>query len=136
MKKTLLSLITLLIFLLLSGCNYNKGTEKHGEYVEETKGTIESGEYLEETKAEISIHISGGKFSLYEIINSSNNTMGASGTYVIDGDVVTMTTDDNKYTYVFKKDGDNLFFQKNNFLIDDKIGAKIKPNAKFHLIGH
>lgn len=122
MKKTCLSFIMVLMFLLLSGCNTSN------------KVTIKNGDYLEKTKAEISVIISDGKFGLFNLIDSNSATNGVSGTYVIDDDTLTMTTDDNNYTYVFKIDGDNLIFQKNDSLIDDKIGVKIKDNAKFHLI--
>lgn len=99
-----------------------------------TLGTLKNGEYLDQTKVKMSIHISGEKFYLYNITSSNSNTMGVKGTYVIDDNIVTMTTDDKKYTYVFIKDGDNLIFQKNASSIDNRYEVRIDANAKFHLI--
>jgi hypothetical protein len=57
------------------------------------------------------------------------------GTYQIDDDILTMTTDDNKYIYVFQIDGDNLIFQRNksSSALCGRFGVEVTDNAKFHL---
>ena len=124
MKKACISFIMVLIFLLLSGCNSNKdsGTVNDGDYVMEQ--ALAGWPY---------IHISEGKIHLGDL-TSSMLPNGTSGTYLIDDDILTMTTDDNKYIYAFQIDGNNLIFQKNESSPDDSIRIKITDNAKFHLI--
>ena len=58
------------------------------------------------------------------------------GSYSIEDGKLTMTTDDNKYSYVFELDGDNLIFKKDESaavkLIDDRLDIKVTNNARFH----
>jgi hypothetical protein len=113
-----------LIFLLLSGCNSNNDV-KNGTYFMEV-----------ETEADIPpyVTISDNKISFtYDLLSSYLPR----GNYSIDDDILTMTTDDSKYVYVFQIDGDNLIFQKSRSslvnLKDDEHGVKITDKAKFHL---
>ena len=128
MKKTCISFIIVLIFLLLTGCNSNNDTH-----------TVKNGTYImeqEETDVNLLpyVTISDDKISFsYDSLSS----YWPLGSYSIDDDKLTMTTDDNMYIYVFQIDGDNLIFQKNDSssvkLIDDRLGVKITDNVKFHL---
>jgi hypothetical protein len=60
------------------------------------------------------------------------------GSYSIDDDMLTMTTDDNRYTYVFQIDGDDLIFQEKEsspvYVIDSKFGVRVLDHSKFHFI--
>lgn len=59
------------------------------------------------------------------------------GKYSIEGDILTMTTDDGKEKYVFQLDGDTLIFLKSESspikFINEQLGMKIEDKAKFHL---
>jgi hypothetical protein len=59
------------------------------------------------------------------------------GNFSIKDDILTMTTDDNKYIYVFQIDGDNLIFQKDESslvkLIDSRLGVSVTDQSKFYL---
>ncbi|MBQ2902214.1 MAG: lipocalin family protein [Agathobacter sp.] len=70
---------------------------------------------------------------LYDYM-SSNLTLG---TYVVEGDILTMTTDDGKEIYVFKVKGDTLVFQarKSSELkyVDEENAFKVYDGAKFKL---
>jgi hypothetical protein len=116
MKKTCICFIILAIFLMFLVC---------------ISDTVKNGRYFME-KGTLCITISDGKYSLSDL-KSSMLTLGYSGTYIIDNDMITMTTSDTKYIYVFQIDGDNLIFQKNESSPDSKIGD-IADNAKFYLI--
>ena len=89
-----------------------------------------------ETKSGISpyVTINNDKISFtYDLLSSYKSL----GNYSIDGNILTMTTDDSKNIYVFQIDGDNLIFQKNRSspikLKDEEHGVKITDKAKFHL---
>lgn len=127
MKKKIICFNMVLIFLLLSGCNSNNdlNTVKNGTYVMEVETEAGTPPY---------VTISDNKISfIYDLLSSYLSL----GTYSIDDDILTMTTDDSKYIYVFQIDGDNLIFQKSKSssvnLIDGKHGVKITDKAKFHL---
>lgn len=129
MKKTLISLSIVLLVFCLSGCNSNndKATIKNGTYILEQIGT----EY--NNLACVTISDDDLSFS-YDLLSSYLPY----GNYTIKNDILTMTTADDKYKYVFKIDGDSLFFQKNESssvnLTDNKFGVKIENNAEFILI--
>ncbi len=59
------------------------------------------------------------------------------GTYIVEGDALTMTTDDGKETYVFKIKGDSLVFQarKSSELkyVNEEHAFKVYDGAKFKL---
>ena len=129
MKKAFISMIMVIIYLMLSGCSSTDRTD-----------TVKDGNYIAKNmKVEIlpGVTIKNGKLSFYDLINS-NMTFGASGTYTIENDILTMTTDDNKNNYVFQIDGDNLVFQKNESssakLINDRYGESIPDKTIFYLI--
>jgi len=117
-----------MIFLLLSGCNSKNDTDsvKNGNYV------MEQEETEEVPLPHVTITENKILFS-YDLLSSYLPL----GTYSIDDDILTMTTDDNKYIYVFQIDGDNLIFQENESssvnMIDGRFGAKVTDNSKFHL---
>jgi hypothetical protein len=126
MKKTCFSFIVVLIFLLLSGCSSNNDTVKNGTYVMEKQG-IEEVLLPHVTISDDDIVFSFDLLSSYL----------SNGSYSINDDILTMTTDDNKYSYVFQIDGDNLIFQEDESSIvhmtDDKFGVKVTDDSKFHL---
>lgn len=128
MKKTWISLIMVLIILLLTGCNSNNDTH-----------TVENGTYILVQEA--------AETAFVPYVTISDDTISFSfdplssywplGSYSIEDDKLTMTTDDNMNTYVFQIDGDNLIFQKDESssvrLIDSRIGAKVIDQSEFHL---
>jgi hypothetical protein len=128
MKKACISFIMILTSLLLSGCNSDNDTDtvKNGTYVMKYKET--------ETVLLPQVTISGDEIIfLYDFLSSHLSR----GTYSIEEDILTMTTDDNKYIYVFQIDGDSLIFQENESspvkLIDGRLGIKVADKAIFHL---
>lgn len=127
MKKAGISFIIILV-LLLSGCKSNEDivNVKNGTYI-----------MVQEDTEEVllpRITISDEKIMFtYDFLSSYMPY----GTYSIDDDILTMTTNDNQYSYVFRIDGDNLVFQKDESstvrLIDDRLGERITDKAVFHL---
>lgn len=128
MKKIGVSLSMVLILLFLTACNSNNVviTVKDGTYVLEQT----------ETKAVAlpKITISNDDISFtYDDLSSYLPY----GTYTIEGDILTMTTTDGKYKYLFQVKGDKLSFQKDGSsevnLTDNRFGIKITDNAEFKL---
>ncbi|MDF2512381.1 MAG: hypothetical protein K0S04_2247 [Herbinix sp.] len=127
MKKILTSLIIFLISLPLSACSSNNEniTVKNGTYV------------LEQPSTEIPspcVIISDDNISFsYDALSSYH----PQGIYTIENDILTMTTDDKKYKYVFQLNGDKLIFQENGSstvtLTDSEFGVEITDNAEFKL---
>ncbi len=127
MRKTCIYFIILMIFLF-TGCSSNNDidTIKNGTYVMEQEGTEEV--FLPYIK------ISDDEFIFsYDLLSSYLSI----GTYVIDNGKLTLTTDDNKYSYVFQINEDNLIFQKEESssvnLIDSRLGVNVTDNVIFHL---
>lgn len=79
------------------------------------------------------VHISDGEITLGDLASSFSQN-GTSGTYVIDDDTLTMTTEDNKYIYVFQVDENSLIFLQNESTPDNSIRFRISDNAIFHLL--
>jgi hypothetical protein len=127
MKKAGIGLFMLLI-LLLTACHSNDDTDtvKTGTYI------MEQTEKEEVFSPRISITESDINFS-YDLLSS----YWPHGTYSIEDGILTMTTDDDLYHYVFRIDGDNLIFQEDKSssvsLIDDRLGVKIIDGAVFKL---
>ncbi len=127
MKLTSISFIMFMIFVL-SGCNSNNDSD-----------TVKNGTYVMEQEETEEVFLPCVKVSDDEIVFSYDllSSYLSIGTYLIDDGKLTMTTDDNKYNYVFQIDGDDLVFQKNESssvnLIDGRFGVKVADNAKFHL---
>jgi hypothetical protein len=122
-----LGIILVLIFFILYNYNNETASLKNGTYVLEQS--------VKETVLSPRITISGD-----EIIFSYDSLSSylPIGVYKIEEDLLTMTTNDKKYKYVFEIDGDKLIFMKNESskvnLIDERFGIKIKNNAEFKLI--
>ncbi len=128
MKKIGISLsFIMVVTLLLSGCN-NKDAV-----------TVKNGYYVLMTKVGFSpcVTISDDGFYIGDLLSSSLNN-GVSGTYVVDENTLKLTTDDNKYIYVFQIEGENLIFLKNDSsslkVINDRVGDQIEDNAIFNLL--
>lgn len=115
----------ILIFLMLLGCNSNNNSTNNSN-------TVKDGQYLMEQPFMGSpvINISDGKILLSDLASSVFN-FGISGTYLIEADLLTMTTDDNKYIFVFQIDGNNLIFQKSESSPDEYFEIRITDKAKF-----
>ncbi|HBI73377.1 MAG TPA: hypothetical protein DDY59_09330 [Lachnospiraceae bacterium] len=118
-------IVLIILFLSWYSNNYISSTVKNGIY------------YMEvDTKTGVSpfVTISDNQISFTYDLLSSHLSLG---NYSIDGDILTMTTYDNKETYVFQIDGDNLIFLKDRSslinLKDEEHGVKITDKAKFHL---
>lgn len=126
MKKMCISFI-IVLFFLLSGCNKNDTV------------TVKNGTYVLMTNVGFSpcITITDDGCYIGDLLSSNFNN-GVSGTYVIDDNTLTMTTDDNKYIYVFQVDGDSLIFCKNDSsslnVINDRVGDEITDDAIFNLL--
>lgn len=117
-----------LILLFLTACNSSNVviSVKDGTYVLEQTAT--KGDVLPQ------VNISNGNISFtYDLLSSYS----PDGTYTIDGNILTMTTTDKKYKYIFQVKGDKLIFHKDKSskinLIDDRLGFKITDNAEFKL---
>ncbi|WP_461207787.1 hypothetical protein [Clostridium sp. DL1XJH146] len=128
MKRIWVSLIMILVLLFSTGCNSNNipSTVKDGTYV------------LEQTETDTGIlpriTISSEDISFtYDFLSSYLSI----GTYKIEGNILTMTTNDEKYKYVFLIDSDKLIFQKDESsevnLTDDRLRIKLTDNAIFKL---
>ena len=128
MKKALTYLGAVLIFLTLTACNSNSGitTVKEGTYVlQQTATNVHGVAHITISKKDISF--------TYDALNSYL----PHGTYTIKDDILTMSTSDGKYKYLFKVDGEKLIFKKDGSsevkLTDDRFGIKITDNSEFKL---
>lgn len=126
MKRVILFASILCVVLLICG---SLSTEK--ENLE-----VKNGRYWMETSdgilvANINISDSQAVFS-YDLISNSHF-----GTYVIEGNILTMTTYDGQETYVFKIKNDYLEFQafKSSPLkyVDVKNSIRVVNGSKFKL---
>lgn len=129
MNKRSVSIIIVFALIFLIFCNYKNETTslKDGTYVLEQS--------IKESVASPSITISGDEIIFsYDLLSSYL----PAGEYKIEEDLLTMTTKDGKYKYVFQIEGNKLIFQKNESsqvnLIDERFGIKITNNAEFKLI--
>ena len=128
MKKILSILMILCLLLSLSACKSEQETVTlaDGTYTMEQGGVEEL--FLPYVK------IFDGRFIFSYNFLSSYLPIG---TYTIEGDTVTMVTDDKELSYVFRVDGDTLVFQeKQSSKIDskgNKFNVKIADQAKFIL---
>ena len=108
-------------------------------YIINNTGTVKNGYYLLTEKIGFSpcVSISDKGISIGDLLSSNSNNW-VRGTYVIDDNTLTMTTDDNNYIYVFQLDGDNLIFQKNDSssldVINNRFGDNVADNAIFYLL--
>jgi len=121
-------MVLVLVLLLLTSCNSNNDTitVKDGTYVLEQSGT--------EAAISPCVIISDDNISFtYDSLSSYLPV----GVYTIEEDKLTMMTNDKFYKYIFRIDGDELIFQKNESsevkLTDDRIGIKLTNNAVFKL---
>ena len=127
MKKILTSLIMFFIILPLSACSSKNETitVKNGTYVLEHTDTEAPSPCVTISDNDIS-------FS-YDALSDYY----PSGIYTVEDDILTMTTDDKKYKYVFQLNGDKLIFQENDSstvnLTDSEFGVEITDNAEFKL---
>lgn len=129
MKKIINILIILSILLLTTACNSSNEevTVKEGKYVLDQKETEDLMlPYINIVDDDISF--------MYDPLRSYIPY----GTYIIEDDILTMTTNDEKYKYIFKVDGDKLIFQEkgssNVSLFDNRIVVKVENDAIFKLI--
>ena len=127
MKKSSIRFIMALVLLILTGCKSNDDTQ-----------TVKNGTYImvhdEESIFAPSVTI------LDDIISFSFDPLSSfwpHGSYSIEEDILTMTTDDNRYSYVFLIDRDDLIFQKDGSaavrLIDKRTGVQVTDQSVFHL---
>ena len=128
MKRKGFSLLMVLILLFLTACNSSNVliSVKDGTYVLEQ--TVATGAVLPK------INISNGHITFtYDLLSSYMPV----GTYTIDGNILTMTTTDKKYKYLFQVKGDKLIFHKDKSsksnLTDDRLGFKITDKDEFKL---
>ena len=127
MRKICIGIMIVLSLMSLMGCNSNKDTI-----------TVKNGDYVMEQEDIDSIllpHISISDNQIMFVFDLLSSYLPI-GTYTIKDDILTMTTDDNQYIFVFQIDGDNLIFQQEESspvgLIDSRLGVKIDDQAKFH----
>ncbi len=128
MKRIVWSLIMLSTILLFAACDSNSAasTVKDGNYVLEQIGTNEI------SLPSVTVYDEDISFT-YDVLSSYLPI----GNYSIEDNILIMTTNDEKYKYVFLIDGNKLVFQKDESsqvnLTDDRFGIKIKDNAIFKL---
>ncbi|SET64457.1 hypothetical protein SAMN05660297_03026 [Natronincola peptidivorans] len=131
MKRTLVSLIMVLVLLFLTSCNTTNDiiTLKDGTYILEQTGP-------EAAMAPISPWITISDVNISFVYDSLSSYLPV-GAYTIEENVLTMMTNDGLYKYVFQIDGDKLIFLKEESsevkLTDDRLGIKITDNAEFKL---
>lgn len=121
-------ILMILLLLMLTGCNSKEDTP-----------TVMNGSYImehdDETVLTPSVTISDDTFTFFYDPLSSYMPIGS---YKIEEDVLTLTTDDKKYHYVFRIDGDSLIFQKDESstvrLIDKRIGPQVEDQAVFNYV--
>lgn len=128
MNRILSILIIFCLLLSMSAC------KKEQEAVTLADGTYTMEQSGEDELFCPNVMISYGRFSFtYDFLRSYKPI----GTYTIEGDTVTMETDDKKLKFVFRVDGDTLIFQeKESSKIDsegDYFTVKIPDQAKFIL---
>lgn len=129
MRKIGSSIIIALTISLLISCKSNHDTDaiKNGTYIME----YETAEAIFLPQ----VTISDDTFSFaYDLLSS----YWPHGTYKVKDNKLILITDDDKFSYVFLIDGDNLIFQKDESasvrLIDSRIGIGITDQAVFRLI--
>lgn len=127
MKKILIGLITVLLFIIILFSINNPTTIKDGTYI------------LSETEANNvmtpRVHISQEDiYFSYDLLSSYL----VIGEYTIEKDILTMRTRDHQYKYVFKIKDDQLIFKADESsevkLIDNRLGVKITNNSAFKLV--
>lgn len=128
MNRILSILIILSLILPMSACNSEQETV-----------TLADGTYTMEQTGEDElvlpfVIIFDGHFTFTYNFLSSHLIIG---TYTIEGDMVTMVTDDNLLKYVFRVDGDTLIFQeKESTEINtktNKFNVNVEDQARFVL---
>lgn len=127
MKKLFTGVIMLCILILLIGCDTkDDSTIKNGTYVMDQEGVekVLLPRIMISEKDIVFIHDLLSSYLPY-------------GTYSINEDILTMTTDDDQYTYIFQIDGDSLIFQKNESSaikrVNDAFGTLVADQSKFVL---
>ena len=128
MKKGLIILTIICFLFTLTACKSEEDTVAiaDGTYILDKTGVDEL--FLPQVK------ISDGDFTFTYNLLSSYMPIG---TYTIEGDILTLVTDDQQYQYVFRVDGDTLVFQEKESselsTVGDKLNIKITDQAKFTL---
>lgn len=126
MKKYGIRILAVLLLLMLAGCKSSEDTP-----------TVKNGSYIMEHDGEIflspSVTIADDTFTFFYDPLSSYMPIG---NYTVEEDILTLTTDDKKYHYVFRIDGNSLIFQKEESstvrLIDERLGVEVMDQAVFH----
>lgn len=126
MNKISIGLVVLVIATSIIGCSLSK------------TASIEIGNYILKTVNEEivppKIVISEDTFTFtYDSLSSYMNV----GTYSIEKNMLTLTTDDGRYHYTFKIHDNTLVFESENSSsvepIDERMGLEIKDGDIFQL---
>jgi len=124
MKKIFLFTCFLCSLILFTGCMQRDMEVKVGDYYMETEPNIPPP----------CIMVSDEQIVFFYDYLSSRIT---DGTYIVEGDILTMTTYEGKEIYVFKIEEDSLIFQesKSSVLtyVDEEHACKVLDGAKFKL---
>lgn len=127
MKKIAFFMVIVSSFLLFTACSSNKAT------------IISDGTYtlnVEENEASApSVTISDGTFTFtFDLLSSYSNN----GSFLLKDDILTLTTNDKKFIYQFKVEGDTLIFDEKNSssvkLIDEQLGVQLTDGDTLHLV--
>ena len=123
MKKTVLFISILCSILLFCSCTAQDKEVKVGDYYMETDFAVPPRIMISEEQMVFSYDFLSSKLTI--------------GTYVVKGDVLTMTTYDGESKYVFKMDEDSLIFQENASsaltYVEEEPMIKVPDGAKFKL---
>lgn len=126
MKIKVVSLIVVLVLFSMTACNSNNApiSVKDGSYVLEQSGA-EEYTFPSVTINDDVISFSYDKASSYLSI----------GTFTLDDDILTMATDDGRYKYLFKVDGEKLIFQEkgSSEMNVTNMGTKVIDKAEFKM---
>ncbi len=119
--------VLMMLMILVSGCSKESMEVKNGSYIfqaaEETDG-IKPRIIIDDDK----IHF------IYDYLSS----YASIGTYEMNGDILTMVTDDENYTYQFRIDNGALYFVEDEAsvvkLIDERFGYQVTDESEFLLV--
>lgn len=130
MNKYVLIVVCIISFVILISCSPDS------KEVDVPTGTYELVTEGLFTSIKPNIHITDGSMIFtYDVLSSYLPI----GSYVVDGNKLTMTTYDKEYVYSFRIEEESLFFIMNESsaieLIDNSFGMFLKDNAEFRLSG-
>lgn len=129
MRKAYLIMVIISLVMVLSACS------KEEKNIEVKEGIYNlSSEEVEDSSWVPTIELKDGQFTFdYDWLSSYLSH----GAYEVKGDKVMLITEDEKYHYVFRCEGNSLYFNKLSSssvkLTDKRLGTQILNNSEFIL---